>query len=164
MRWGGCGDFTRYGVAGMGMSVSATGRAWTEHCEGCRLTAYPDNGAFSIGYGHRGVPEGTVWSQQEAEDALERDLGAAAASVRTLVTSALTQGQFDALTDFVFNLGTRRLAESTLLRVLNLGDYDRVPDELMRWVYAAGEPNAGLKARREGEAILWEGGNPLEGK
>lgn len=146
----------------MGMTVSPTGRAWTAHCEGCSLTAYPDSGAYSIGYGHRGVPSGTVWAIGQATDALDDDLKAAADAVNELVKVDLTQGQFDALVDFVFNEGAGRLAESTLLRVLNFGEYSRVPDELCRWIYADGEPNAGLKARREGEVILWQGGNPLE--
>jgi lysozyme len=148
----------------MGMTVSPIGRAWTAHCEGCSLTAYPDNGACSIGYGHRGVPAGTAWTQEQATDALDDDLSTAADAVQGMVKVPLTQGQFDALADFVYNLGSHSLAESTLLRVLNLGDYGRVPDELRRWIYAAGEPNEGLKARREGEVILWNGGNPLEGK
>lgn len=149
-------------VAGMGMSVSATGRAWTEHCEGCRLTAYPDNGAYSIGYGHRGVPPGASCTQAEAEAWLDADLAHTCGVIANAVKVDLTQGQIDALADFIFNEGGGHFRESTILRLLNLGDYDRVPDELLRWIYAAGEPNEGLKARREGEVILWQGGNPLE--
>lgn len=148
----------------MGISVSATGRAWTEHCEGCSLTAYPDNGAFSIGYGHRGVQEGSTCTSSQAQDWLDDDLDNACDVLEREVHVPLTQGQTDALTDFIFNEGGGHFRESTMLRLLNLGDYDRVPDELRRWIYAAGEPNAGLKARREGEVILWNGGNPLEGK
>lgn len=143
--------------------VSATGRAWTEHSEGCRLEAYPDNGAFSIGYGHRGVPAGTVWTQRQAEDALDDDLAHACDVIDSLVKVALTEGQVDALADFIFNIGEGQFQESTLLRVMNLAQYAQVPSELLRWVYAQGEPNAGLKARREGEVTLWNGGNPLEG-
>ena len=128
------------------------------------MTAYPDNGACSIGYGHRGVPEGTEWTQQQAETALDDDLYGAAYAIGLLVKVDLTQGQFDALADFTFNVGSRELADSTLLRVLNFGEYSRVPDELRRWIYVKGEPNDGLKARREGEIVLWNGGNPLEGK
>lgn len=153
------------------MTVSPIGRAWTAHSEGCRLTAYPDNGAFSIGYGHRGVPEGTVWTQEQADDALAADLGAAGASVRTLVEVTLTQGQFDALADFTFNEGTRRLAESMLLlKLLNAGNYDGACRELYwedddgnphGWIYVEGEISPGLIARRKGEQILWNEGNPL---
>src|SRR6185312_4205106 len=96
------------------MNVSAIGRAWTAHSEGCCLKAYPDNGACSIGYGHRGVPEGTIWTQQQAEDALDDDLAGAAYAIGLQVKVDLTQGQFDALADFVFNLGSHALAGSTL--------------------------------------------------
>jgi lysozyme len=146
------------------VNVSPLGRKWTAHCEGCSLTAYPDNGACSIGYGHRGVPEGTEWTRQQAEDALDDDLAGAAYAIGLQVKVDLTQGQFDALADFVFNLGSRALAESTLLRVLNFGEYGRVPDELRRWKFANGAVSPGLVARREGEIVLWNGRNPLEGR
>jgi lysozyme len=144
------------------MNVSPIGRAWTAHSEGCRLTAYPDNGACSIGYGHRGVPEGTIWTQEQAEAALDADLGHACGVIADAVMVDLTQGQIDALADFIFNEGEGRFKGSTLLRVLNFGEYARVPDELRRWKYAAGVVNQGLQARREGEVVLWNGGNPLE--
>lgn len=143
------------------LKVSPVGRAWTAHCEGCQLTAYPDNGAFSIGYGHRGVPEGTTWTEQQAEENLDDDLYGAAYAVSVLVKVPLTQGQFDALADFVYNLGSGKLAGSTLLRLLNNGEYDRVPAELRRWKYADGEVSQGLIQRRSGEVVLWEGGDPL---
>ena len=152
------------------MIVSPIGRAWTAHSERCSLTAYPDNGAYSIGYGHRGVPEGTVWSQAQAEAALDHDLEGAQASARMLVGVELVQGQFDALTDFVYNLGTEKLAKSTLLKLLNAGNYEGACRELYwededghphGWIYAEGEISPGLIARRKGEQILWNGGNPL---
>lgn len=144
------------------MTVSPIGRAWTAHCEGCSLTAYQDNGACSIGYGHRGVDEGTVWTQEQAEAALDSDLAFAGRVITASVKVDLTQGQFDALADFIFNVGAGQFDASTLLRVLNLAQYKQVPEELMRWVYESGELNEGLTARREGEVILWQGGNPLE--
>lgn len=143
------------------MNVSPLGRAFTAHCEGCRRVAYPDNGAFSIAYGHRGVPEGSTCTPEQAEEWLTSDLANAAHVIQEFVKVDLTQGQFDALADFIFNEGAGHFKESTLLRVLNLAQYQQVPDELRRWIYARGEPNEGLKARREGEVILWQGGNPL---
>lgn len=146
------------------VNVSPLGRMWTAHCEGCSLTAYPDNGAYSIGYGHRGVPAGTTWTIAQATNALDDDLYGAAYAVQCQVKVPLTQGQTDALADFVYNVGSGELAKSRLLGKLNAGLYEEVPAELMRWVYANGEPNEGLRARRAGEVILWNGGNPLEGK
>jgi lysozyme len=70
----------------------------------------------------------------------------------------LTQGQFDALVDFCFNLGAGRLASSTLLRCLNAGRCDAAAEQLLRWDLAGGEVNLGLKARRETELRLWKSG------
>lgn len=149
------------------MIVSSIGRAWTAHCEGCSLTAYEDpkgSGEYSIGRGHHGVPEGMVWSQEHADAQFDADLAHVSAIInnRGVVKVDLTQGQFDALVDWLYNIKQAEFYKSTLLRVLNLAQYAQVPHELMRWIYAGGEPNAGLKARRDGEVILWNGGNPLE--
>ena len=48
-----------------------------------------------------------------------------------LVTVPLKQGQYDALADWVFNLGEGRLQMSTLLKVLNAGSYGSVPAQLI---------------------------------
>jgi len=86
-------------------------------------------------------------------------LASAARWVGNLVKVPLTQDQFDALVDFVFNLGAGRLATSTLLRDLTAGNYDAVPDQLELWDH--GDLNgrevelAALKARRAAEAALW---------
>ena len=70
------------------------------------------------------------------------------------MTVELTQGEFDALTDFCFNLGDR-LRGSTLLRFLNAGDYASAEAHLADWVMAGGRENAGLKARRLLEMEIW---------
>ncbi len=136
--------------------------AWIRHSEGCTLVAKNDNGKCSIGYGHRGVPEGTVWTQEQAEAAFEGDVAIAARAVSSMVHVPLSQGQFDALVDFTFNLGAGDLHSSTLLSLLNQGRYDDVPAQLMRWDHIGQEISAGLEARRKGDVILWNGGNPLE--
>ena len=59
-----------------------------------------------------------------------------------------------AIVDFVFNLGEQRLRTSTLRRVVNDGDWERVPAELMKWVYAAGQVLKGLVIRRTAESDL----------
>lgn len=135
---------------------------WIKHSEGCTLIAKNDNGKCSIGYGHRGVPEGTVWTQGQAEIALKNDIAFAAQAVSRMVYVSLSQGQFDALVDFTFNLGAGDLYSSTLLDLLNQGKYDDVPAQLMRWDHIGQTVSPGLQARRTGDVILWNGGNPLE--
>lgn len=127
--------------------------------EGCRLTAYRDSvGVWTIGYGHtRGVRQGQTITQDEADALLLDDLDLAAAQVRGMVTVPLTQGQFDALCDFVFNLGAGRLRDSTLLRLLNQGRYGEAAGQFKFWVMAGGKPLPGLVTRRAAERALFEG-------
>ena len=77
--------------------------------------------------------------------------------VNDLVQVPLKQNQFDALCSWVYNLGPANLKASTLLKVLNSGDYEGVPAQIKRWNKAGGNVNAGLVRRREAEAALWEG-------
>jgi lysozyme len=76
-------------------------------------------------------------------------------AVQRLVKVPLSQGQFDAMVDFCFNLGAGRLAASTLLKSLNAGKFDEATQELLQWDHADGQENVALKARRQAEAELW---------
>ena len=90
------------------LTYSGNGLSLTERFEGCRLTAYQDQvGVWTIGYGHTGpdvTPELTI-NQDQAQALLAHDVGGSAACVNKVVAIALTQNEFDALVDFVFNLG-----------------------------------------------------------
>jgi lysozyme len=142
------------------MQLSAEGLELIKRFEGFRSRQYTDVAGFpTIGYGHRIVPPESFpggLSEPQAANLLARDVSAAELAVGHLVKVALTQGQFDALVDFCFNLGSGRLAGSTLLRVLNGGRYGDAVEQLLRWDLAAGEVNLGLKARREAELRLWK--------
>ena len=122
--------------------------------EGLRLEAYRDAaGVLTIGYGHTGsdIREGDRISEYWADELLRNDLGAAEAAVRRLHV-ARTQGQFDALVSFVFNLGIGRLQGSTLLKVIREGgSHHRIRQEFKRWVYAGGKKLRGLERRRAWE-------------
>ena len=122
--------------------------------EGLRLTAYKDSaGVPTIGYGHtRGVRMGDRISMSQAERYLENDLRSAEYYVDNLKV-AKTQGQFDALVDFVFNLGGARLSSSTLLRKIRAkGSVTDIQNEFRRWVFAGGKVQPGLVKRRAWEA------------
>ena len=129
--------------------------------EGFRSHEYPDVSGFkTIGYGHRiaaGESFPTGISEPQAAAILAADVHNAEQAIERQVHFPLTQGQFDALVDFCFNLGSGRLASSTLLRELNAGNFAAAGNQLLVWDHAGGEVNAGLKARREAEFALWTG-------
>ena len=123
--------------------------------EGFRRDAYRDAaGVLTIGYGHTGkdVREGDRLTTYGAEQLLLIDLQEHEAAVRRLHV-ARTQGQFDALVSFVYNLGIERLMGSTLLKVIRKGgSHDQIQREFKRWVYGGGKRLPGLVKRREWEA------------
>lgn len=143
------------------MELSAAGLELLKRSEGFRANTYLDvNGFPTIGYGHKLIhpesfPNGI--DEPAAAAILESDVTVAEHAVSRLVKVPLKQGQFDALVDFTFNLGAGRLASSTMLRILNVGNYSGAAEQLLRWDIAAGQENAGLKARREAEFELWNG-------
>ena len=128
--------------------------------EGQRLTAYPDPGTggvpWTIGVGHTGgVQKGDTCTAAESNAFLRADLRSAEAAVNQLVTVLLTQSQFDALVSFTFNLGTGALRGSSLLKMLNLGEYEIAADEFLRWNQAAGQVLPGLVKRRAAERAMF---------
>ena len=142
--------------------------AVTKFFEGLSSKPYVDSAGYeTVGIGHK-ILAGENFSQgitlQEAEQLLRDDMGDAVVDVQRLVTVPLTQGQFDCLCDFTYNLGGGKLKESTLLKRLNAGDYAGVPYELYHvdkdcsqhgWIFAGGKIMAGLVKRRQAEIALW---------
>jgi len=141
------------------MKLSAAGLSLLKQSEGFRSRVYLDsNGIATIGYGHRllsreDFPEGVT--EQHASQMLAIDVLKAEEAVTRLVRVALTQGQFDALVDFCYNLGQGRLAASTLLADLNAGRYAAAAEQLLLWDHAGAGESAGLLARRQAEFQLW---------
>jgi len=130
--------------------------------EGCKLKAYKDPvGIWTIGYGHTSaagepdVTEGMTITQAEAEEILKRDLVKYEKPVADLVKVPLSQHQFDVLVDFAYNAGVGNLKSSTLLKRVNAGDFDAVPNELMKWTKAKGKELPGLVRRRRAESEWW---------
>lgn len=140
------------------LTYSRNGLALTEQFEGCRLTAYQDQvGVWTIGYGHTGpdVTPGLAITQEQAEALLAKDVSSACSCVNSHVTLALTQNEFDALVDFVFNLGAGAFEGSTLLRELNAGDVTAAAAQFDLWDKAGGAVVAGLLRRRQAETELY---------
>ena len=136
------------------MDYSKNGLQLTEQFEACRLEAYQDGaGIWTIGYGHTGadVQAGMVITQDIAERLLLGDVWFAASCVNRVVKVALTQGEFDALVDFVFNVGIGNFSHSTMLDYLNQGNYAAAADQFARWDKSGGVEVAGLLRRRMAE-------------
>ncbi len=100
-------------------------------------------------------------TQEEGTELLVEDMGTAQVAVMTMVDVDLTDGQYAALCDFVFNVGSGNFRRSTLRKVLNAGDFDGVPFQLRRWVKAGGRELPGLVTRREREIELFFDGLPV---
>lgn len=143
-------------------TISPRGIALIEEAEGLRLTAYPDPGTggdpWTIGVGHTGpeVHRGLVWTKEQCEAALRADISRFERGVTGLIGNhATTQGQFDALVSFAFNLGLRALGGSSLIRFHNEGNYTAAAGEFGKWTHAAGRVLPGLVKRRAAEAALY---------
>ncbi|VAE69493.1 glycoside hydrolase family protein [Enterobacter hormaechei] len=144
------------------MQTSEKGIALIKQFEGCKLTAYQDSvGIWTIGYGWtqpvdgKPIRAGMTIKQETAERLLKTGLVSYESDVSRLVKVGVTQGQFDALVSFTYNLGARSLSTSTLLRKLNAGDYTGAADEFLRWNKAGGKVLNGLTRRREAERALF---------
>lgn len=72
-----------------------------------------------------------------------------------LITVPLSEGQFDALVSFTYNLGSGQLLGSQLRAVINRQEYDQAPAQFARWVYAGGVKYRGLVLRRQAEIDRW---------
>ena len=139
------------------MKYSAAGLELTKRFEGLRLKAYQCSaGVWTIGYGHtKGVRKGDTCTEAEANQWLIEDVQDADDAVSKYVQVPLTQGQFDALVDFVFNLGAPQFFKSTLLRKLNDRDYKGAAEQFLRWRFANGVELAGLLRRRKAEVEMF---------
>jgi lysozyme len=140
------------------MQYSDNGYTLTESFEGLRLTAYKDSvGVLTIGYGHTGpdVTVGLTITKDRAIELLHQDIQKAVDCVNKLVTVTISQNQFDALVDFVFNLGCQSLAGSHLLLYVNSSQFDKAANQFVLWDHAGGQVEKGLWLRRIAEAKLF---------
>jgi GH24 family phage-related lysozyme (muramidase) len=94
-------------------------------------------------------------TQERGTLLLRSDMEIAEWAVMRMVNKNLTDGQFAALCDFTYNVGSGNLKDSTLLKVVNAGEFERVPFQFRRWVKAGGRELPGLKVRREKEIELF---------
>ncbi len=114
-------------------------------------------GVLTIGYGHtRGVKRGQVITKVQADVLLKGDILNVEKSLNSM-SITFTQGQFDALVDFCFNLGMVKFIGSTLYtKILVHATDDEIATQFRRWVYGGGKKLDGLVKRREWEVRQWK--------
>lgn len=141
------------------MRTSQKGVSLIKSFEGLRLKSYQDSvGVWTIGYGTtRGITAGMAITNEQAERMLMNDIGRFEPEIERLVKVALNQVQWDALMSFTYNLGASNLGSSTLLKLLNSGDYAGAAEQFPRWNKAGGQVLAGLTKRRLAERAMFLG-------
>jgi lysozyme len=151
--------------------ISEKGLDLTKREEGFRRRPYNDIAGYcTVAYGHliwKRACDGTEpaeflagVSKARGGEILDADMLFTRWTVQRLTKVKLTEGQFAALCDFTFNVGTGNFSQSTLLKVVNAGTFDRVPSQLARWTKAGGKEVAALARRRQREIDLFFEGLP----
>jgi len=147
--------------ANSALRLSPAGAAMIQNFEdsqGPALTAFKPtpNDVWTIGLGHtQGVYEGMTCTVEQAQAWFMQDMAWAESAVLGSVMVPLNQNQFDALVSFTENEGATAFEESTLLRLLNAGNYGAASAQFSRWVYQSGQILPGLVTRRQQEAALF---------
>ncbi len=119
---------------------------------------YPDQGKIPINErdSYQLRPEDNrAFSQDEVNNILKADLKRFEQGVDKFITVELTQGMFDALVSFSFNVGLGTLQRSTLRMKLNRGDKEGAAEELLKYCMAGGKVLKGLQNRRIDEKNLF---------
>jgi lysozyme len=137
--------------------------ALIKSCEGFSAKPYLcPAGVPTIGYGSTRYADGRKVTLndksitvEQADEIMRTSLVEYENAVNRYVKVPITQGQFDALVDFAYNAGAQSLRNSTLLKMLNAGDYAGAAKQFERWVYADGKVLYGLVKRRKLEADLF---------
>ncbi len=145
------------------LQISRRGLELIKRFEGTRLKPYLDvAGKWTIGTGHLiTASEAETFAAgitaEQSDNILKHDLLIAEAAVRKFVRVPLTQGEFDALVSFTFNLGAGALCSSTLRMRLNRGDKRGAADQFPKWCHAGGRRVQGLLNRRLAERAMFLG-------
>jgi lysozyme len=127
--------------------------------EGIRLNAYPDPATrgkpWTVCYGHtEGVKPGDRHSIEECKALLVKDLEIYAKGIENCVKVPLTDERFVALTSFAFNVGVKAACNSSVVKLINIGQTKAGCDRLLKWNKAAGITFPGLTRRRQAEREL----------
>lgn len=156
------------------MKVSHSAIEMIKHHEGIRTRPYRCPAAlWTVGVGHvidpghiriainerKNLPIPDGWnrtlSMAEVDEILAADLASFERGVLRLCPGGLTQGRFDSLVSFSFNVGLGNLQRSTIRMKHNRGEFDDAAEGFMKWTKAGGKELPGLVKRRKDERALY---------
>jgi len=156
------------------MNVSEKSIKVIKHHEGVRTTPYQCPALlWTIGVGHvidptharvplaerKSLPIPDGWnrkiSMEEVDDILRKDLATFERGVERFCPVQLTQGQFDALVSFSFNVGLGTLQRSTLRQKVLRGDMEGAAEEFLKYTIGGGKVLKGLVNRRNDERAMF---------
>ena len=140
------------------MNCSPAGLDLIKKYETFSPKAYWDVSGWSIGWGSHDVPgvtKDTVWTLEQADEALASHIPMIEMEIGKLVKVPLNQNQWDALCCFGWNIWPGEWVGTHTLALLNAGDYQGFADALLHWDIVSGKPNAGLLDRRTDERKLF---------
>lgn len=144
--------------------LSQKGLELIKSFEGLKLSVYLCPASIpTVGYGNTYYPNGQKVkltdppiTKEKAEELLKFLLATYEKAVDSFCRDDISQGQFDALVSFAYNLGTGALQKSTLIKKVNANPKDvTIADEFMKWNKANGKVLAGLTKRRQAESNLY---------
>lgn len=143
------------------MQISNNGIAFIKREEGEKLTGYADTrGIPTIGVGHTGtvngvpVRVGMKITAEQSSALLKGDLSWVESTIANYVKLTLSQNQYDALCSLIINIGKDAFKGSTMLKLLNLGNYRGAADEFPKWKRSGNDPDI-LLPRRQRERSLF---------
>ena len=140
------------------MKFNSNGIKLIKDFEGCSLNSYQDlKGLWTIGYGTTGrnIKDGMTWTQEQAEQELEKATECISELVSKFITTELTDNQFSALVCFAYNVGINALSKSNLLKLVNSKHMSLAADEFLKWDKCDGKEIPGLLRRRLAERVLF---------
>jgi len=140
------------------MQLNQKGIDLIKSFEGCRLQSYQDQGGiWTIGYGATGddIGPNMEWTQEQADARLVQDLHSTENHVSSCLKVSLSDNKFSALVSFAYNVGCGNFEHSTLLRYVNVQDFEAAHAEFAKWDRVGGVERPGLERRRLAEAALF---------
>jgi lysozyme len=156
------------------MNVSPKAVEMIKHHEGVRFKPYQCPAKlWTIGVGHVLYPnqgkmpidqrgsfplaqeDNRQFSKDEVDGILRADLDRFERGVERFCPVPLTQGMFDGLVSFSFNVGLGTLQRSTLRQKVLRGDKEGAAEELLKYCMGGGKVLKGLQNRRIDERRLF---------